>query len=120
MEKTPWHLSRAVPAGFLFAILLQAGTLVWTASKTDSRIGTLEVWKAESTTNQFTKQDGDMHEYRISAVEGTANRIDEKLDKIITDVAIIKASIGAKNTANSTGISVAVDSKKKQSILKVF
>ena len=82
-----WHLDKRVPISIIFALMVNAGTGVWYASKMDNRVSNLELAtaKLESAESKTENNSSDNNSRLI--------RVEDKLDNMAAALVDLKSSL---------------------------
>jgi hypothetical protein len=76
-----WHLDRKVPIGIIVALIAQLGTMVWYASKMESRIFALESLQAAQ--HERDERQDNASSASDALIRAQLVRIDDKLDRLL-------------------------------------
>ena len=89
MNDEAWHLDKKVPLGLILGLALNAFSLIWFASKLDSRVTTLELRDAVTTSELAKmKENADGAKDRLIRLEDKLENILEELKKIDARMAL--------------------------------
>jgi len=81
MKDTGWHLDRKVPLSLIFAMLVQAGMVIWFIADIKKDV---ELVKADvNGLNQRNKDQSDAFKDAINTMHAYYIRMDAKLDRLI-------------------------------------
>ena len=80
-EAGGWHLDKKVPLSLIFAMLVQAGMVIWAIADIKKDV---EVLKAQSTTQnqRDARQDADM-QGAMTLLRESLRNLNDKLDRLI-------------------------------------
>lgn len=81
-----WMIDKRLNIAALVGFIITAGSFIWYASQADARLATLEgrVTADGSRLNTIESKANSLElvQFRLTAVEGTTNRIEAKVDKL--------------------------------------
>jgi hypothetical protein len=83
-----WKLDKHVPLAVMLAIAVQTAGLIWYASKLDSRVSSLEVWRESSERRLEVQAESQAKNTELLI------RLDERFQTVVSSVLEIKKKIG--------------------------
>jgi len=73
-----WHLDKRVPIAVIIALLIQAASIIWWASRVESRLAVVERYQHDN--SQLSERVVRL-EVLLERVDRTISRVERKIDK---------------------------------------